>query len=665
MFGQLNPPDLRCLEVLPNGDVKLTWIPPSDPGNQFTSYDVYFSILRTGTFALVSTNLNSLNTTTFVHTTTVSTAQSCYYYLRANYGSAPNTSISSDTLRSIFLNSLTNTNNGTQEFKYNAIHTPKLSSTSTNLVLNKEYPLGTWNILTAGTGTLYPDTITVCNAKMNYQVSLADNSGCVSLSNLLMGDYVNIKKPERPYVDSISVLSNGQTVIGWQIPIDKDINQYDIYYNGGNGAINSYIDSLKGRENTSYTYTTPTANSIAIGVFVQAKDSCGNGSSVNYQIRTMFLQPEYDRCAYSTKLSWNKYIWSDIKGVFLETTGKYKIYCSVNNSAFQVVGETKDTNFVHKGVAPGKNVCYFVRVVNERQTITASSNRTCFFSGQVDGPQYLYLKTASVKNESSIDVGVYVDDTRRYQGVTIQRSETKNDFKEIAFIPFTGLANYSYEDKTVKPHLRSYYYRALVKDSCGNPRDSSNVAKTIFLKVHSDEAEIFSKQLSWSEYEGFNGGIAGYNVLRVINDDFNNALVGTTDALTTTYTDNIEGAASQGAKIEYVVQAVEGIGNIYGILELSSSNPVAVYMEGNIYVPNAFAPRGVNTTWLPITHFIEKTDYHVSVFNRWGKKVFETNDDTKAWDGSNCTPDVYVYLIDYKNARGEYMQMKGNVLLLR
>ena len=150
-----------------------------------------------------------------------------------------------------------------------------------------------------------------------------------------------------------------------------------------------------------------------------------------------------------------------------------------------------------------------------------------------------------------------------------------------------------------------------------------------------------------------------------MNDDLNAALIGSTDALKTSFTDNIENAAAQGAKIEYVVQAVEGIGNPYGILENSNSNPVSVYMEGTVFVPNAFAPTGVNRTWMPITSFIEKTDYHVRVFDRWGKKVFEAADDVSSWNGEDCIAGVYVYLIDYKNARGEYLELKGTVTLMR
>jgi gliding motility-associated-like protein len=87
-------------------------------------------------------------------------------------------------------------------------------------------------------------------------------------------------------------------------------------------------------------------------------------------------------------------------------------------------------------------------------------------------------------------------------------------------------------------------------------------------------------------------------------------------------------------------------------------------MEGKIFVPTAFAPKGKNRIWLPVTHFIDKTEYTVSVFDRWGKIVFETHDDKVGWNGNGATNDVYAYLITYKNSRGEYKEVKGTVLLM-
>ncbi|PBQ31152.1 hypothetical protein CNR22_05025 [Sphingobacteriaceae bacterium] len=668
LISQVNAPSLRCLEIVDSGNVILTWIPAQADPSGFHSYEIYTALSKTGPFSLVPSTLTSINTNTFLHVRAVASAtiQLCYYFVVAKYGASGTTSSpNSDTLNTIFLNPIAAIPALKLDFVH--LHSPKLPSSAGGYIINKEYPLGTTKVLAVTSGITYRDTIDVCSAKINYQVILPDASGCQSRSQLIRGEYEDTKDPDEPYIDSISVLPNGNTVLAWQATVDKDVVKYPIQYaiQTQTGPKNVKIDSTMGRNNTFYVYTTTTANFGSVGIFAQARDSCDKGSTVNYQVRTMFVEANYNRCAYKTSLRWNRYIWSAKGGVILESLGKYKIYYSVNGSDFTVVGETTDTNFVHSDVAPGKNICYFIRVVNKSATVTSSSNRTCFFSDQVSAPAYIYLKTATVVDKSSVEVRVYLDNTKSSQGITIQRSDDGLNYTNVGYLPFTGQAHYSFTDANAQPSQKSYYYKCWVVDSCGNTRNPSNTAKTILLKVHSDEDQIFTKKLSWSEYEGFGGAVSGYNVYRIINDDLNGALIGSTDALTTTYTDDIEAAASQGAKIEYQVQAVEGIGNPYGIFENSSSNAVPVFMEGNLYVPNAFAPSGVNKIWLPVAYFIEKTEYHVSVFNRWGKKVFEANDNLTGWDGSDCISDVYVYLIDYKNARGEYLQVKGTVMLLR
>ena len=158
--------------------------------------------------------------------------------------------------------------------------------------------------------------------------------------------------------------------------------------------------------------------------------------------------------------------------------------------------------------------------------------------------------------------------------------------------------------------------------------------------------------------------MSGYNIYRVINDVKSASPVASTGPTSNYYIDNLEDEVSNGSKIEYLVEAVEGLGNPYGFLEASKSNTTAVYMEGQIFVPNAFAPTGKNKIWLPITFFIDTQEYTVSVFNRWGTKIFETHDSNKGWDGFGYQSDVYAYLITYKNSRGEYKEVKGTVVLI-
>jgi len=652
-LGQVSAPDLRCIEVLSNGDVKLTWVPPADPGGVFFAYEVYASISSSGPFNNIG-SVAALSLNTFTHAGAGANVQSRYYFVKSTYGpGGGSSSLPSDTLRSIFLNIISSTPD--LKLLYNNIHNPKLSSSANTFTINKEYPASIWNILGITSSVNYADTISVCSASLNYVVELKDNSGCVSTSNIQGGVYSDKKDPDVPVIDSISVLPNGQTILAWQVPRDEDIVKYQIYQNIGGS--NTPIDIVNGGNSTSYTFTGTIATNSALALYVAAIDSCNRIGSFSITPTTMLLKTTYDKCAYKTDLFWNAY--QGMKGGILE----YRIYYSVNGSTFIKVGNTTQTSFTHFNVAPNQNICYFVRVINTSKTITASSNRSCFFSTQVQAAGFVYIQRASVTGTNTNEVKVYVDTTKSSQGIDIWRSEDNFTFNSIGFIAFTGGPYYSFTDENADTKHTSYYYKAVIRDSCNNPRTVSNISKTILLKVEEDKELIFTKHLSWTAYQGFNGGVSGYNIYRVVNDMVSSSPVGTGGPTDTLFTDNIEEEAPNGSKIEYMVEAVEGVSNNYGFLEHSQSNLVPVYLEGKLYVPTAFAPKGKNKIWLPVTHFIDKTEYSVSVFNRWGAKVFETTDDTKGWDGSNSPADIYVYLIRYKNSRGEYKEAKGTVLL--
>ena len=61
--------------------------------------------------------------------------------------------------------------------------------------------------------------------------------------------------------------------------------------------------------------------------------------------------------------------------------------------------------------------------------------------------------------------------------------------------------------------------------------------------------------------------------------------------------------------------------------------------------------------------------YNMVIYNRWGQKVFETNDWRKGWSGYfNNSPQpagMYVYNITYQLPRSTKKNQKGTVLLIR
>ena len=59
----------------------------------------------------------------------------------------------------------------------------------------------------------------------------------------------------------------------------------------------------------------------------------------------------------------------------------------------------------------------------------------------------------------------------------------------------------------------------------------------------------------------------------------------------------------------------------------------------------------------------------MEIFNRFGENLFSTKKIGDGWDGQvrgkNCETGVYVYLVKYRTAKGEDIQRKGIVTLLR
>ena len=89
------------------------------------------------------------------------------------------------------------------------------------------------------------------------------------------------------------------------------------------------------------------------------------------------------------------------------------------------------------------------------------------------------------------------------------------------------------------------------------------------------------------------------------------------------------------------------------------------------YTPNAFSPNGDGTnevfqvfTSLPVQFF------ELKIYNRWGEKVYASNDVKMGWDGSYHgevqPPDIYVYVVDIIPLYGgSAMHGKGSITLLR
>ncbi len=122
--------------------------------------------------------------------------------------------------------------------------------------------------------------------------------------------------------------------------------------------------------------------------------------------------------------------------------------------------------------------------------------------------------------------------------------------------------------------------------------------------------------------------------------------------------------ASPDMNTKYLVHGTTG----WGCATDDSIN-IYVSQDALLGVPNAFVPgNGPNGKFMIIRRGIAVLN-SFAIYDRWGVKVFETNNISEGWDGKfNSTPQpegVYVYQIDAVTATGKKFVKVGNVTLIR
>lgn len=102
----------------------------------------------------------------------------------------------------------------------------------------------------------------------------------------------------------------------------------------------------------------------------------------------------------------------------------------------------------------------------------------------------------------------------------------------------------------------------------------------------------------------------------------------------------------------------------------STSNTVVIAKRLHIQIPNAFSPDGdgVNDSFTAVSDGIE--EFSMDVYNRWGEKVYHTDDVLEPWtgiyNGTKCQQDAYTYVIHARGLEfGSQTTMKGTVSLIR
>ena len=96
-------------------------------------------------------------------------------------------------------------------------------------------------------------------------------------------------------------------------------------------------------------------------------------------------------------------------------------------------------------------------------------------------------------------------------------------------------------------------------------------------------------------------------------------------------------------------------------------------MEPNTFIPNTFTPNGDGKNDVFLTEHLgfEPKTYQLVIYNRWGGKIYETDDVKKGWDGkiqnesSLCPVGVYVWRVYATAENGDGYKFIGRVNLIK
>jgi len=89
-----------------------------------------------------------------------------------------------------------------------------------------------------------------------------------------------------------------------------------------------------------------------------------------------------------------------------------------------------------------------------------------------------------------------------------------------------------------------------------------------------------------------------------------------------------------------------------------------------LYIPNSFTPNGDNKNdYFPFSELVNQPEYRVRVFNRWGEKMFDSDEGVQFWDatfnGEIVTEDAFIYQVEYRGCDGINRTQRGTITVLR
>jgi gliding motility-associated-like protein len=487
---------------------------------------------------------------------------------------------------------------------------------------------------------------------------ISTEANCLGQVSLSSDTLDNLDPPIIP-IESVSVVG-GKCQINWQNPISNKQLSFIIYRSTPNGTIP--IDTVANVTSYLDAGSNPLVKSEVY--YVLALDQCGNASIYDKPHYSMYTEYTIDTCKREMKLKWTPYQnWKN--GV-----KEYVVYVSKNGAIPQPIDTVSAnlTNAVIQNLNDGDQLCVYVSAIENNSNVTSSSSELCF---KVKVPQPIKWElpyAATVQPNNSIDLkwswnnDALLKAANVFSGNSTGSITSLTNFVLSSPLMFTNIFNVT----NTNPSQGPVYFKIKTTDVCNDVTESKTIS-TIFLKGKANQDKTNS--LSWEFPQQASTVVQNYEIYRIVG--LNEALFQTNAPMDLTTIDKVDINKPEEERICYYVAA-----NIKAIMppnivieELVKSNTVCLNQFATMYFPNAIVPEGINNEFKPVSVFAQLGEYSLMIFDRWGQKIFETNDINVPWKGKNADQllpgGLYVYYAKLKQPNGHIEEAKGSVMLIR
>ena len=363
-------------------------------------------------------------------------------------------------------------------------------------------------------------------------------------------------------------------------------------------------------------------------------NSCG-GTIDSREVRTMVL--DVTPLEGEISLKWNRYIDdNDFVG--------YQLFR--DDAPIESFTSIDDLTFTDKDIDCNKTYKYqIVASTSQVNSFSAPKNEKMLSAT----PDKIKGASVTVEDNNLITADVVLGEngiTSSYNLVVERAQQGSGNFTQVSTDQNQDL---HFEDNTVNTSTASYCYRFKYENSCLISTDFTEPVCSVLLRQSPNE-------LTWNDAVPFTDGLDSYDLIQSESGTLTPMGLNTTFAIDLTNQPKTE--------FSFQIRAKSKSGNL-----LSFSNLIKYEQNVMLLIPDAFTPNGDNVNERFEIKGLFINSFKISVFNRWGQVVFQSDDILQSWDGTingaNAPAGYYTYKTEISDIEDKSFVKEGTVLLIR